>query len=141
MPLGCAAGLANLEIFKKEKTIEKLKPKIQLLAALLERFKSLRHVGDVRQGGLVAGIELVEDKKTKRSFPAAMRLGNNISIEARKHGLIIRPLGDVIVIMPPLSIKEAELKKIMRVVYGCIREFTEGDAALYFLSPSGRGLR
>ncbi|MBI5970894.1 MAG: adenosylmethionine--8-amino-7-oxononanoate transaminase [Deltaproteobacteria bacterium] len=124
-PLGCAAGLANLETFKKEKILENLKPKIKLLAALLEKFKSLRHLGDVRQIGLVAGVELVEDKKTKKSFPAAMRLGHRVCMEARKHGLIIRPLGDTIVIMPPLSIKETELKKMMRVVYGCIRELTE----------------
>jgi len=124
-PLGCAAALANLEIFKKEKVIDGLKPKIKLLVELLECFKDLKHVGDVRQIGLVAGIELVEDKKTKKSFPAAKRFGHRVCMEARKHGLIIRPIGDVIVIMPPLSSKETELKRMMRVVYKCIKVITE----------------
>lgn len=124
-PLGCAAALANLDIFKRERTIERLQPKIRLFARLLKDFKGLKHVGDIRHIGLTAGIELVEDKKTKKSFPPAMRLGHRICMEARKHGLIIRPLGDVIVLMPPLSIKEAELKKMLHVVYKCIREVTE----------------
>ncbi len=124
-PLGCAAALANLEVFRKEKTLERLKPKIKLLATLLDGFKDLRHVGDVRQIGLVAGIELVEDKKTKKSFPPAKRVGQRICMEARRHGLIIRPLGDTVVIMPPLSIKETELKTMMRITYWCIRGLTK----------------
>lgn len=124
-PLGCAAALANLDVFKKERTIERLQPKIKIFVQLLKPFKALGCVGDIRHIGLTAGIELVNNKKTKEPYKPGQRIGNKVCMEARKHGLIIRPLGDVIVLMPPLSIKEAELKKMMRVVYECIREFTE----------------
>ncbi|MEK7688854.1 MAG: adenosylmethionine--8-amino-7-oxononanoate transaminase, partial [Deltaproteobacteria bacterium] len=113
-PLGCAAAVANLNIFKKEKTLQKLKPKIGLLSGLLEDFKALPHAGDVRHKGLMAGIELVRNKKTKEPFPTEERVGYKVCIEARRHGLIIRPLGDTIVIMPPLSITNEEIKKIVK---------------------------
>ncbi len=121
-PLGCAAAIANLNIFKKEKTLQKLKPKIILLSGLLEDFKDLPHVGDIRQKGLIAGIELVKDKKTKEPYVTEQRIGHKICMEARKYGLIIRPLGNVIVIMPPLSITTAEIKKMMDIVCRCIQQ-------------------
>ncbi|HBR18214.1 MAG TPA: adenosylmethionine--8-amino-7-oxononanoate transaminase [Deltaproteobacteria bacterium] len=123
-PLGCAAAIGNLQIFKNEKTVQMLRPKIKLLAELLEGFKNLPHVGDVRQKGLIAGIELVKDKKTKEPYFTEQRIGHKICIEARKYGLIIRPLGDTIVIMPPLSITMAEIKKMIDVIYRCIRQTT-----------------
>lgn len=124
-PLGCAAAIANMNIFEKEKTLKKLKPKIELLSVLLEDFKALSHVGDVRQKGLTAGIELVRDKRTKEPFPAEERVGYKVCIEARRHGLIIRPLGDTIVIMPPLSITDEEIKKIAKAVYRSIQTVME----------------
>lgn len=120
-PLGCAAAIANLNIFKKEKTLQKLKPKIGLLSGLLEDFKALPHAGDVRQKGLMAGIELVRNKRTKEPFSTEERVGYKVCIEARRHGLIIRPLGDTIVIMPPLSITNEEIKKIVKAVYRSIK--------------------
>lgn len=120
-PLGCAAAAANLDIFEDEKVLERLKPKISLLGRLLEDFNGLPGVGDVRQAGLVAGIELVKDKRTKEPYPPKERKAYRLCLAARKDGLIIRPLGDTIVIMPPLSIKENELKKMMGIVYACIR--------------------
>ena len=125
-PLGCAAAIANLNIFKKEKTLQKLKPKIGLLSGLLEDFKTLSHVGDVRHKGLMAGIELVRNKRTKEPFPAEERVGHMVCIEARRHGLIIRPLGDTIVIMPPLSITNEEIKNIVKIVYKSIQTATGG---------------
>jgi adenosylmethionine-8-amino-7-oxononanoate aminotransferase len=119
-PLGCAAALANLRIFEKEKMLKRLQPKIKLLSELLEDFKNLTHVGDIRQKGLIAGIELVKDKKTKEPYALEERIGNKVCMEARKYGLILRPLGNVVVIMPPLSISSAELKKVMSIVYRCI---------------------
>lgn len=121
-PLGCAAAIANLKIFKKEKTLQKLKPKITLLSRLLEDFKTLSHVGDVRQKGLIAGIELVRNKRTKEPFPTEERIGHKVCIEARRYGLIIRPLGDTIVIIPPLSITKSELKKILEITCKCIKK-------------------
>ncbi|MCK4739277.1 MAG: adenosylmethionine--8-amino-7-oxononanoate transaminase [Deltaproteobacteria bacterium] len=124
-PLGCAVALANLKIFKDDKTIEKIQPKIKLLKNLLEPFKDLPFVGEVRQRGLMVGIELVADKKTKKPFPQNKRTGAKICRRARERGLIIRPLGDTIILMPPLSIKESELRKITKIVPDCIKAETE----------------
>jgi adenosylmethionine-8-amino-7-oxononanoate aminotransferase len=124
-PLGCAAAVASIDIFRKERTIEKLKPKIALLSQELERFEGLDHVGDVRQRGLMAGIELVKNRATKKPFPARLRLGHRVAMDVRKRGLIIRPLGDTIVIMPPLSIKKTELKRLVGIVYEAVKRLTE----------------
>jgi len=123
-PLACAAALANLEVFARDKTLEQLAPKIDFLARKLERFKGLPAVGEVRQCGFMTGIEMVADKETKDSFPTQEKMGIKVILEARKRGVIIRPLGDVIVIMPPLSISEAELEKLVEVVYQSIRTVT-----------------
>ena len=125
-PLACAAALANLEIFDKDKTLEKEPSKIQLLAQWLEKFKGLRHVGDVRQKGLVAGIELVKDKATKAPFPREEAVGFQVIYKARERGVVIRPLGDVMVVMPPLVIPLEELDRLMRVMYECVKDVTEG---------------
>jgi len=125
-PLACAAALANLEIFDKDKTLEKEPSKIQLLAQWLEKFKGLRHVGDVRQKGLVAGIELVKDKATKAPFPREEAVGFQVIYKARERGVVIRPLGDVMVVMPPLTISLGELDRLMRVMYECVKDVTEG---------------
>jgi adenosylmethionine-8-amino-7-oxononanoate aminotransferase len=124
-PLGCAAAIASLDVFKKERVLVKLKKKTALLQELLEPLKALDHVGDVRQRGLMAGIELVEEKGTKKPFPPGQRMGARVCKEAIKSGLIIRPLGDTIVLLPPLSIKETELKRMVRVVERSIRLLTK----------------
>ncbi|MBI5235570.1 MAG: adenosylmethionine--8-amino-7-oxononanoate transaminase [Deltaproteobacteria bacterium] len=124
-PLGCSAALANLRIFEKEDTLEAVKLKIALLKELLEESRALPHVGDVRQTGLVAAIELVADRRTKKAYPAEERIGRRVSMEARRLGLFIRPLGDVIVIMPPLSIKANELRMMINAINKCIRKVTE----------------
>lgn len=123
-PLGCAAAIANIEVFEKEKVMEKVQLKITLFQELLKKFEGLTHVGEVRQIGLIAGIELVADKNTKEPFPSKNRVAFKACLEARDYGVLIRPLGDVIVIMPPLSIKESELKKIVQVTYDCVKKIT-----------------
>ena len=124
-PLGCAAAIASLDIFENEKTVSRMKPKVKRFKKLVEKFRELKHVGDIRQIGLVAGIELVKDKLTKESFPSKKRVGYRACLEMRKYGVILRPIGDVVVIMPPLSIKEAELERIMDAAYRGIKEITE----------------
>jgi adenosylmethionine-8-amino-7-oxononanoate aminotransferase len=119
-PLACAAALASLDIFEKERVVEGVVKKAALLRRLLRGFKDMAHVGDIRQRGLMAGIELVMSKKTKRRFPAFRRMGHRVCMEARNHGLVIRPLGDTIVLMPPLSIKEEELRKMTEVIRTCM---------------------
>ncbi len=124
-PLACAAAIANLEVFEKERTIEKMQPKIKLLTKELEPCMELEHVGEVRQRGFMVGIELVEDKRTKKRLPSGLRLGAAVCARAADKGVIIRPLGDTVVIMPPLSIKTDELKRLVSVIYESVKEVTE----------------
>jgi adenosylmethionine-8-amino-7-oxononanoate transaminase len=116
-PLACCAALASLELFTKERILEGLRPKIQFLKKELKRFYQIPAVGDVRHKGLMVGIELVADRKKKIPFPMGAKVGPNIVLEARKRGAIIRPLGDVIVLMPPLSMTYEELKRLTQVVF------------------------
>ena len=124
-PLACAAAIANIDLFKKERTLQNLQPKITLLKNELTRFADLEHVGDIRQKGFMVGIELVKDKETKGPYPLEEKIGLRVIQEARKRGLIIRPLGSVVVLMPPLSISMMELKKLINIVYGAIKTVTE----------------
>jgi len=125
-PLGCAAALANLELFERDNIIEQMQPKITYMDRRLnDEFLSLAHVGDVRQWGFMVGIELVEDKRARKNYSSERRIGHKIILEARKRNVMIRPLGDVVVLMTPLSIGDDELKLLLDVVYDCIREVTE----------------
>ena len=125
-PLGCAAALANLEIFQRENVIEKLQPRIAYLQKRLsEEFGAMRHVSDVRQWGYMIGIELVDDRAGGKSYAPEKRMGHRVILEARKRGVMIRPLGDVIVLMPPLSMDEIELATLLDIVYDCILVVTE----------------
>lgn len=112
-PLGCAAALANLEIFEKEMVLEAIQPKIRTLGEALQRFKGLPNVQEVRQKGLMVGIEL--------KGALEERLGHRVSLRARERGLLIRPLGNVIVLMPPLSITEDEILFMTAVTYDAIQ--------------------
>jgi len=125
-PLACAVANANLEIFERDGTIEAMQPRITWLAERLERFHRLPHVSDVRQWGYMAGIELVESKAERKSYAPEQRMGYKVILEARKRSVMIRPLGDVIVLMPPLSIADDELTSLLAVVYDCIEAVTGG---------------
>jgi adenosylmethionine-8-amino-7-oxononanoate aminotransferase len=125
-PLGAAVALASLDVFDREKTLERLVPKVARLAARLVEVAALEHVGDVRQRGLLAGIELVADKPTKAPYPWSAQVGARVCARARARGLLVRPLGDVLVIMPPLVIREEELDELMDVMIDCVQEVT-GD--------------
>lgn len=123
--LGCATALATLEVFENEKTLEQLRPKISLMASLLEMFRNLPHVGEVRQRGFMVGIELVEDKPSKRGYEPKLRKGHQVTLIARSNGAIIRPIGNVVILMPPLSIGQDELERLIDITYRSIREATE----------------
>ena len=124
-PLAAAAAIANIDLFKKEKTIENLQPKIEHLRKRLQDFWKLKHVGDIRQAGFMVGIELVVDRDTKEEYPYEVRIGHRVIVRARKYGIIIRPLGNVIVLMPPLCISIEELDKLLDGVYMAIEEVTD----------------
>ncbi|MBI3854997.1 MAG: adenosylmethionine--8-amino-7-oxononanoate transaminase [Planctomycetes bacterium] len=115
-PLACATALAAIGIFDRDRTLEKTRRKIHLLGNLLQDFYSIDEVGDIRTCGLIAGIELVKDPATKEPFPAELRVGHRVTLEARRRGVIVRPLGDILVLMPPLAITEAELGRLVSVL-------------------------
>ena len=123
-PLGCAVALANLEVFLKERTLARLQLKIKLMSQLLRQLHDLSYVGDVRQKGFMAGIELVQDKARKTAYLPEDRIGHRVAQEARKRGLLIRPLGNIVVLMPPLSVSTAELKRMLVIVREAIEATT-----------------
>jgi adenosylmethionine---8-amino-7-oxononanoate aminotransferase len=107
-PLACAAALANLDAFESERTIERLQPKIALLQELLGGVEAMPEVAEIRSRGFMVGIDLGK-------HDPALRLGHRVTVEARKRGAIIRPLGDVVILMPPLSISEEELRSLVEI--------------------------
>lgn len=115
-PLAAAVGLASLEVFAEEQTLERLQPKIAQLAEHLTHLARLPHVGDVRQCGLAAGIELVRDRQTAQPYPWEQQRGQRACLAAREAGVFLRPLGDVVVIMPPLAVSSSELDEIATAV-------------------------
>ena len=120
-PLGCAAALATLEAFEGDRILEKLPPKIEALRKGLRPLEDHPNVGEIRQRGLLAGIELVANRKTRESFPYEKRTGHRVILEARKRGAILRPLGDVIVVMPPLTTTLTDLRRLTNIVVGSVR--------------------
>jgi adenosylmethionine-8-amino-7-oxononanoate aminotransferase len=114
--LACAAALENLAIFRDEKTIETLQAKIQHLSTKLAELAENAHVGDLRQRGFMVGIELVSDRASAEPYPPEQGIGHRVCMEARKKGVIVRNLGDVIVLVPPLSITNDELDTIVAAV-------------------------
>ena len=128
-PLGCAAALATLELFEQEGTLDALRPKIERLREGVVRFEDLGQVGDVRQCGLIAAIELVENRESRRPYPWEARIGTKVCQEARDRGLLIRPLGNTIVLIPPLAIQMAELDRMLEITGESIRAVTEPSSA------------
>ena len=115
-PLGAAAALATLDVFEEERTLENLQGKIARLGELLAPLATRPHVGHIRQCGLIAGIELVRDRATRESYPAAERIGRRVCDAALRRGVLLRPLGDVIVLWPPLAVSLEQLAEIVAAV-------------------------
>jgi adenosylmethionine-8-amino-7-oxononanoate aminotransferase len=126
-PLACSAALASIDLFQREKTLIRLRPKIAWLAKELGRFHKLEHAGEIRQRGFMIGVELVKNRETKEPYPVAGKIGIRVSLECRKQGLLIRPLGNVIVLMPPLSTSLKDLKRMTDIVYDAVRLVTENS--------------
>ena len=122
--LGCAAALANIKLFEETNLIDKMRPVIEHFEHRLREFYALDHVGDVRVCGLAAGIELVKDKTAKEEYPAVERIGMRVCKEALRNGAMLRPLGNVIVLMPPLQIAIPELERLLEIVYNAIQRIT-----------------
>ena len=116
-PLACAAALATLDVFEEERTLEHVAVLETVLAEALEPVAGLGAVAEVRRRGLMTGIEL-------DGFPLAARMGHQVTLEARRRGAIVRPLGDVVILMPPLAITVAELRRLVDIVYAAIATVT-----------------
>jgi adenosylmethionine---8-amino-7-oxononanoate aminotransferase len=113
-PLACAAALASLDVFESERTIERLQPKIRLLGERLEEIGAMPEVAEVRQRGFMVGIDLGE-------HDPALRMGHRVTLAARERGAIVRPLGDTVVLVPPLSISAADLLRLLEITAESIR--------------------
>ncbi|MFA5110876.1 MAG: adenosylmethionine--8-amino-7-oxononanoate transaminase [Desulfobaccales bacterium] len=123
-PLGAAVGLASLDIFARDRVLQGLPAKIELLTARLAEMAAHPHVGDIRQRGLMVGIELVADKTSREPFPLERRTGHRVIQAARQLGAILRPLGDVIVLLPPLCITPEELSALCGLTSEAIQRGT-----------------
>ncbi len=124
-PLACSAAFACLDLFDKDETLKNLQPKISLLQKKLGDFMQLKHVGEVRNRGFMTGLELVKNKDTKEPYPLDAKIGWKVIHKAREMGVIIRPLGNVIVVMPPLCISEENLIQLLDVIEKSIIFATE----------------
>ncbi len=119
--LACAVALANLEVFEEQHVLANVARRATQVADYLQHeISTLDHVGDIRRAGLMVGIELVKDRRTRSSYATAERMGMQVTYEARKHGVILRPLGNVIILMPPLCITEAQTADLCRVTRDAI---------------------
>ncbi len=124
--LACAAALASLDLFTPT-LLASLPDKASRLARLLEeRVRPLGHVAEIRQHGLMVGIELMRDVELRQPYAPGERVGQRTILAARRRGVILRPLGDVLVLMPPLSITEAEIDSLVAVAAASIAEATGG---------------
>jgi adenosylmethionine---8-amino-7-oxononanoate aminotransferase len=121
-PLAAAAALAVLDIFEEERVLEGLEGKIAHLTAQLDRLRALPQVGDIRQIGLAVGIELVQDRATREPYPSERRVGMKICRAARDKGVFLRPLGDTLTLMPPLSVTPDELTLLVDALEHGIKE-------------------
>ena len=122
-PLACAAAIATLDLFETERTMERVAANIEVLAAELdEHVLPLPAVAEIRRRGLMTGIDLGDQ-------PLEARMGHQVTLAARRRGAIVRPLGDTIVLMPPLAIEASELRRLVQITAASIAEAT-GAVAL-----------
>ena len=122
--MGAAAALASLDVFAEDRTLEQLPAKVARLAEHLDRIRQLPHVGVAGQCGLIAGIELMEDVAAGVPYPWTAKRGIRACDAMRERGVLLRPLGNVLVIMPPLAITLEELDRICVAVEHGIRVAT-----------------
>ncbi len=126
-PLGCAVALENLRLMEERSIVAEVARKAQTIEKHLAPLLDRPHVGEIRHKGFMAGIELVRDKETKEPYHWNERVGVRVCRAARENGLITRPLGNVIVFIPPLASTEAELAEMIAILSDAIREVTEGE--------------
>lgn len=120
-PLACACANETFTLLKEDRFLENLQPKIRFMREYGEKLRELKWCGEFRQTGMIARVELVQDKKTREPFPLEKRLGYKIYLEGLKRGVLMRPLGNVIYFIPPLIISTEEIKTMIDIAHDSIR--------------------
>jgi len=121
--LGCAAAVASIELIFESKLLESLRDKISVIRDVLGRLADHPHVGDIRQCGMMVGIELVRDRQHKRRFDPVRRVGAAVCKAARAQGVITRPLGDVVVLMPAPAMDAGTLGRLLDAIVATIEDY------------------
>jgi adenosylmethionine-8-amino-7-oxononanoate aminotransferase len=129
-PLACAAALASLDLFERHDLVRAVDRKAGVLSEMLGELRDLPHVGDVRQKGFMVGIELVVDRATRQPFDPRQRIGAAVCLAARRRGVIVRPLGDVVVLMPPLAMGVEDLRRLVGAVGAEVARLTPAGLPL-----------
>lgn len=120
--LACALAVEVLNIFEQEHILERLRPKMALLDTFAETFRQIPDVGEFRRCGMVAAVELVKDKGERTPFPWQQRRGYQVYKKALQKGALLRPLGNVVYFMPPLTIDESTLEELLEIAVASIVE-------------------
>jgi adenosylmethionine-8-amino-7-oxononanoate aminotransferase len=123
-PLGCAAALASLRLLGENRVLDNVRANEARLRQRLSELRDHPHVGEIRHKGIMVGIELVQDRATKRSFPPERRTGHRVTLAARRRGVIIRPLGDVVVLMPAPAMPGELLDRLCEAAFAAIEDAT-----------------
>jgi adenosylmethionine---8-amino-7-oxononanoate aminotransferase len=123
-PLACAAATASIRLLRERKVVDGLPRKAAALSRALAPAERMPNVGEVRQRGLMVGIELVRDRASREEYAYGLRAGHQVILEARKLGAILRPLGNVVVLMPPLSLTEEQLGELAAIALASIEKVT-----------------
>jgi len=126
-PLGCAAACASLALFDENRVLENVVRNADRLRKRLEGLRDHPAVGDIRQKGIMVGIELVQNKETKTPWPAERRTGHRVTLAARRRGVIVRPLGDVVVLMPAPAMPGDLIDRLCDETFAAIDEATAQD--------------
>ena len=120
-PIGCAAALASIDLIESTDLLSRIRPRIEQVGRRLSEIADHPNVGDIRQLGMIAAIELVANRTSRRPFAWKNRVGVQVCDHARSQGVLIRPLGNTIVLMPPLVITESQIDDMMDVTFQSIR--------------------
>lgn len=127
--LACAVGIASLDLFEKNHIIEGLQEKIPAVTEALKEIEKLPHVKEVRQQGLMIGIDIVQDVEKNIPYYVEDAMGAKAAFVARKHGLIVRPIGDAVILLPPLASTKEQLLDMVRILRDAIQYTTENPKA------------
>ncbi|MFT5206795.1 MAG: adenosylmethionine-8-amino-7-oxononanoate aminotransferase [Candidatus Omnitrophota bacterium] len=124
-PLACAVSVANIRLFKSENVLAKAQSRIEYLAKCLTTIIDMPHVADIRQCGFMVGIELTQNKLSRKPYTLEQKMGATVCERARKYGVLIRPLGNTIVLMPPFSFSLKQIHELVEVTRLSIQEVTQ----------------